>query len=128
MASLYLKKGTNLTVNPVLGFSLLENNVGATQVTQSIVIRAEKQFLYYNTRFLNALNNGVISQSIYDTIIAQQGEERQVYEINDNLDISKTLLVDLVESNNIPNIETGGTSAQIIEDIITEGYVIVNKI
>ena len=113
MASLYLQLGTYLTVNPPIGFSLLNHNVAVTQVTQDLIIQAEKQFLYYNSRFLNALNSGVISQFIYDTIIDNQNEARQVYEIDSNLAIDKQLLIDLVEKNNIPNIETGGTSAQI---------------
>ena len=128
MASLYLKIGTDLTVNTELGYSLLGFNVAVTLVTQSIVIQPEKPFLYYNTRLLSALDSGTISQSIYDTIITNQDETRQVVEINGDLEINSQLLVDLVNKNNIPDIETGGTAAQIVESIITAGYVIVNKI
>ncbi|MCW8965683.1 MAG: hypothetical protein OQK82_03215 [Candidatus Pacearchaeota archaeon] len=128
MPDIFLQIGTNLTVNPNLGFSLLGFNVGVTHVTQDIVIQAEKQFLYYNNRLLSALNSGVISQSVYDIITINQGEARQIYEINNNLDINKQSLIDLVEENYIQNVEIGGTAAQIIEDIINEGYQIIKKI
>ena len=111
-----------------MSYSLLGFNVGVTQVTQSIVIDAEKPFLYYNKRFLAALNSGLISQSIYDDIIDNQNEARQLFEIESNLDINKQLLLDLVDKFLIPNVESGGTVAEIVEDIINEGYQIIKKI
>jgi len=128
MVTLFLQIGNSDTVDAELGYSLLGVNVGVTQVTQSIVIQPERPFLYYNARLSNALDSGVISQEVYDLIISEQDESRNVAEINDNLDIDKQLLVDLVVNNNIENVETGGTSAQIVEDVINEGYVFVNKI
>jgi len=128
MASLYLESGTTSPVTPPLSYSLLGFNVGVTQVTQSIVIDAEKPFLYYNKRFLSALNSGLISQAIYDNIINNQNEARQLFEIESNLDINKQLLIDLVDKFLIPNVNSGGTAAEIVEDIINEGYQIIKKI
>lgn len=129
MESLFLEGGTDLTVNPQIGYSLLSFNEGATQVTQSIVIEAKKNFLYWNKRFLKALNSGIIPQSIYNIIIELQGDDRQLSQIEDNLNIEKQLLIDLVNSSQIPNVNTeSGTAAEIIKDIILEGYQIVKKI
>jgi hypothetical protein len=129
MADLYLQAGTESTVNPPLGFGLLGHNVGVTQVTESIIIQAEKQFTYYNKTFTTALDSGVISQSLYDDIVGNQDESRQVYEIESNLIIGKQLLIDLVNKHNIQNVDTaGGTAAEIVEDIINEGLMIVKRV
>lgn len=126
ISTLYIQKGTDLTVNPPLGFGLLGFDSGL--VTLSIVIQKEKQFNYYNKRFETALNNGVISQDVYDAIIENQDEARQVYVFNTDLDIEKENLLNLVDNYKIPNVDPDGTAAEIVEDIINEGYQIVNKI
>lgn len=130
MASLYLQFGDNTEVDPELGFALLNHNVGVTEVNEDIVIQAEKQFLYYNKRFTKALNNGTISQALYDDIIAQQNEARQVFTFNTNIDTSvlKQPIIDLVAEHSVQNVDIGGTTAEIVEDIIIEGYQIVKKI
>lgn len=128
MASLYLEKGTDLTVNPPLGYSLLSFNFAVTQITQQLVIQPYRDFLYYNKRFLAALNSGVISQTIYDDIINNQDNLRQLYEINNNLILDKQLLIDLVNDHAVQNVNTAtGTAAEITEDIILEGYQIIKK-
>ena len=129
MASLFLQEGTTATVNPELGYSLLGNNVGVTQVTQSIIIQQEKNFLYYNKIFQTALDTGVITQSLYDDIINNQDSTRQVFEIESNLIIDKQLLIDLVDKHYIQNVNTAtGTAAEIVEDINIEGFMIVKPI
>ena len=129
MADLFLQKGTNLTVNTDLGFALLDFNVAVTEINEDIIIQPEHLFPYYNKLFTAALNSGVISQAVYDAIINNQNESRQVFELNTNVDVQKQDLVDLVDRYRIPNVDTGGgTAAQIVEDIILEGYQIVKKI
>jgi len=123
---LYFQKGTNLTVDPPLGYSLIENS--GDVVAQSIVIQPEKPYLYYNKRFLNALNSGAISQSLYDEIIDNQSEGRQVWEISSDIDVDKNTVLSLVENYGISNVEEDGTISEIIEDIINEGYQIIKKI
>ena len=103
--------------------------MAVTQVTQSIVIEAEKQFLYYNKRLQASLDNGTISQSIYDIIITNQDTSRQAWEIEENLSIDKQLLIYLVEEHQIQNVDTGGgTAAKIVEDVEDEGYLFIKKI
>jgi len=128
MASLYLENGTESTVNPELGYSLLNVNVGVTQIIQNIIIQIEKPFGYYNKRFLKALNSGVISQSIYDDITNNQNETRQVFEIEPNLLLDIQLLIDLVNEHSINNVNIGGTAPEIVKDIIAEGLQIIKKI
>lgn len=123
---IYLQRGDDLTVNPTLGFGLL--GFGGGNVSISLVIQAEKPFLYYNKRLLNALNSGSISQAVYQAIINEQNEARQVYLFDANIDIDKQTLIDLARNYNVPNIDEGGTAAEIVEDIILENYQIVKKV
>jgi len=129
MADLYIQLGTDADIELPLGDSFLSFNVGVTQVTQAIVIDAEKNFLYYNPRFLTALNNGTITQIVYDAIIDNQDTMRQTYIIETNLQIEKQSLINLVEAHQIPNVDTGGgTAAEIVEDVQNEGYLFIKKI
>lgn len=129
MASLYIQQGTEADIEIDLGYSFLSFNVGVTQVTQDIVIQAERNFLYYNPRFLDALNNGTITQVVYDAIIDNQDTLRQTYTIETNLQIQKQLLIDLVLQHQIANVDTGGgTAAEIVEDVQNEGYLFIKKI
>ena len=129
MASLYIQQGTEADIEIDLGYSFLSFNVGVTQVTQDIVIQAERNFLYYNPRFLAALNNGTITQVVYDAIIDNQDTMRQTYTIETNLQIEKQSLINLVEAHQIPNVDTGGgTAAEIVEDVQNEGYLFIKKI
>lgn len=128
MASLYVEYGDNTTVNPELGYALLDVNGLVTEINEDIVIQKELLFPYYNKRFLAALNNGTISQTTYDAIINNQGEVRQVYTLNTDVEVDKQLLVDLVTKFEIQNVDTGATAPKILEDIILEGYQVVKKI
>jgi len=128
MANLYFLKGTDDTLDTPLGFCFLNHNVGVTQVNTSIVIQAEKPFLYAQKRLLSALNAGVITQSIYDTIVNNQGATRQLYEIDSDIAMDKNSLLELVSFYGISNVDSGGTVAEIVQDIILEGYSIIKKL
>ncbi len=129
MADLYIQLGTDADIVLSIGDSFLSFNGPVTQVEQDIVIEAERNFLYYNPRFLAALNNGTITQVVYDAIIDNQDTLRQTYTIETNLQIQKQLLIDLVLEHQIPNVDTGGgTAAEIVEDVQNEGYLFIKKI
>lgn len=128
MADIYFQRGTADNVDAPLGYMLLGVNVGVTLVTGSIVIQPEQDFSYYNKRFTKALNNGTISQSVYNTIINNQNSSRQVFEIESDLTIDKDELLQLVDLYGIQNVDSGGTIAEIVEDIINETIQIVKKI
>ena len=128
MANLYFLKGTDDTLDTPLGYCFLNHNVGVTQVTASIVIQIEKPFLYAQKRLNAALVSGAITQAIYDIIVNNQGGTRQLYEIGGDVEIDETLLLELVSYYGISNVDTGGTAAEIVQDIILEGYSIIKKI
>lgn len=124
---IFLQKGTNLTVDTELGYSILSYNVGETLVTQSIVIQPKKQFLFWQKKLDAALDSGRISQSIYDIITTEQDESRQVYEISSDLAIEKQFLIDLADRHTI-TITPSDNAAKITKTIINAGYQIVKKI
>jgi hypothetical protein len=128
MANLYIQQGTTESIEIALSFSFLGVNVGVTQVTQLLPIPIEKPYLYYNKRLLAALNNGTISQSVYNTIIELQSNEFQLHLLNGNLDIAKETIVDLIAPYNIAGVNLEGTVSEIINNLLTEGYQIIKKI
>lgn len=128
MANLYIQQGTTESIEIALSFSFLGVNVGVTQVTQLLPIPIEKPCLYYNKRLLAALNNGTISQSVYNTIIELQSNEFQLHLLNGNLDIAKETIVDLIAPYNIAGVNLEGTVSEIINNLLTEGYQIIKKI
>lgn len=122
MVEYYLEKGTTTTINPPLGYSLLDVDGGATVNKQFIIIQAEKAFNYYNQQFTDALSEGVINNTEYTAIIANQGASRQVYELSASYTFDKTKLIDLIDVHGLP-ISTGGkTAPQLTTDIIAAGY------
>jgi len=125
---MYLQRGTADNVDAPLGYMLLGVNVGVTQVTGDIVIQPEQDFSYYNKRFDKALKDGTITQAVYNAIINNQNASRQVYEIENDLTIDKEELLSLVDLHNVQNVDSGGTIAEIVEDIINENLQIVKKI
>lgn len=128
MAVLYLQYGDNTNVDTELGYALLSVNGLVTEINEDLVIQQELNFAYYNKQFLAALNSGTISQAEYDAIINNQGDSRQLYQFNTNISIEKQDLLDLANSHGLLNVDSGGTAAQILEDIINEGYQVVKKL
>lgn len=124
---MYLQGGNKDEININLGFTLLGANVDNTQITQSIIIDPEKPFIYYNRRFLAALNSGVIDQTVYDLIKTNQNDTRQILEVTNDLQILKKNLTDLVKRHNI-EVDTGKTSPEIIADLNALNYQIIKKL
>jgi hypothetical protein len=124
---MYLQGGNKDEININLGFTLLGANVDNTQITQSIIIGREKPFIYYNRRFLAALNSGLINQTVYDLIKTNQNDTRQILEINNDLQILKTDLTGLVKRHNI-EVDTDKTGPEIIADLNALNYQIIKKL
>ena len=125
MVEYYLEKGTTATINPPLGYSLLDINSGVTVNKQFIIIQAEKGFNYYNQQFTDALAEGVISNAEYAAIIANQGASRQVYELAASYTFDKNKLIDLIDVHGLPITTAGKTAPQLTDDIINAGYYVV---
>ena len=124
---MYLQGGNKDEININLGFTLLGANVDSTQITQSIIIYPEKPFIYYNRRFLAALNSGVINQTVYDLIKTNQNETRQILEINNDLKILKSDLTDIIKRHNI-QVDTEKRTPEIIADLNALNYQIIKKL
>ncbi len=128
MKSLYLQKGTSEKVTPPLGFCLLTVDKEITAVNESIIIPKEQNNKAHNKGLLKRLNSGLISQTLYDTIKTEQGENRAVYLLNTSVDINKESLINLVKNHSVQNVDIKGTAASIIKGINTAGYQIIKKL
>ena len=126
MATLYIQKSSVDDITTPLGYVIL--TVAEEQVSETLIVMPKRPFGYWNKRFLKALNEGVISQTIYDTIINNQNETRQLIQILSDTLIDKQILVDLATTQRVPNINPEETKAVIMQQIINEGYQIVKKI
>lgn len=128
MADIYISGSELAELEINLGFGYLTNNIGVTEINENLIINPERNFGYYNKRFSAALNSGQITQAVYDAIINNQGPAKVFYELSTNINLDKQVLIDLATANNIPNVETSGTAAQILEDILNEGFQVIKKI
>lgn len=128
MQSLYIvySEGNYL---PPLGFGVLSHDEEETEVQEKIVITPFKNYPYFNKRYLNALNSGVISQSLYDFIIANQVEE-QAKELTytDSLTVDKNEILAIIEKNNIQGIQTDADTPTIIKQLKEQNLIIVKKL
>ena len=128
MATIYLQYSTD-TIKPPLGFGVVDTNEENTKVTASIIVPTFKNYPYFNKRYLNALNSGTISQSIYDTIINNQNEENTVEVLfNSDLEIDKSIIVGLIEDNSVNGINTEESKESIINQLKAKNLIIVKKL
>ena len=128
MQSLYIVYSEGNYIPP-LGFGVLSYNEEETEVQGNIIIPPFKNYPYFNKRYLNALNSGVISQSLYDFIIANQVEE-QAKELTytDSLTVDKNDILALIEKNNIQGIQTNTDTPSIIKQLKEQNLIIVKKL
>jgi len=114
---------------PPLGFGILSHNEEETEVQEKIIIAPFKNYPYFNKRYLNALNSGVISQSLYNFIISNQVAE-QIKELTytDSLVVDKNEILYLIEKNNIQGIQTDADTPTIIKQLKEQNLIIVKKL
>lgn len=103
---MYIIKGRIQNIKHDLGFCVVDVDLETSQLDASIIVLAEKPFLYWNKRYEKALNSGVISQYIYDTIITQQNENKQAIKVFFDIQINQDELISLIKFHNLDvNIE-----------------------
>jgi len=103
---MYIIKGRIENIKHDLGFCVIDVDQETSQLDASIIVLPEKPFLYWNKRYEKALNSGVISQYIYDTIITQQNENKQVIKVFFDVEINQDELISLIKFHNLDvNIE-----------------------
>ena len=114
---------------PPLGFGVLSHNEEETEAQEKVIIAPFKNYPYFNKRYLNALNSGVISQSVYNFIIANQVEEQQINLLyTDSLQIDKNDILALIEKNKIQGIQTNTDTPSIIKQLKEQNLIIVKKL
>jgi hypothetical protein len=128
MQDLYLVY-SRTTILPPLGYGILSYNEEETEVQENLIIAPFKNFPYFNKRYEKALNGGVISQLLYNTIIINQMEGQQI-EIfyNLNIQIDKEVLMNLINHNTIQNINTELNTASIVKQLREQNFIIVKKL
>ena len=103
---MYIIKGRIENITHDLGCCVIDVDQETSQLDASIIVLPEKPFLYWNKRYQKALNSGVISQYIYDTIITQQNENKQVIKVFFDVEINQDELISLIKFHNLDvNIE-----------------------
>ena len=128
MQSLYIVYSEGNYIPP-LGFGVLSYNEEETEVQGNIIIPPFKNYPYFNKRYLNALNSGSISQSVYNFIIANQVEEQQLNLLYmDSLQIDKNEILALIAKNQIQGIQTDANTPSIIKQLKEQNFIIVKKL
>lgn len=122
---MYLQRGTPNGIFQPLGYVYLGTN--GSLVTANIEIAVERTYTYWNQQYLDALNDGTITQTYYDAIIANQTEAQVSYVLDGDYSVSLSELEELADSRT--DITRGGTEteAELIEIINTAGYEIIKK-
>ena len=125
---MYIKKQPIGELRLKLGESYFAPNEEATQIDQYIVIEAKKNYNYWSKKLLNALNTGVINQSVYNAIIKNENETRQVFLIAEDIALEKEALLSFIEIHSIQEVETEGTTVQVLSSLNSNNYQIIKKI
>jgi hypothetical protein len=124
---MYIQKIESIKMEHGLGNCFLTLDTNLNQINSSIVIKAQKPFLYWNKRYENALNSGLINQDVYNAIKENQGENRVIVKLYSNIDINKEELINLIKFHNL-DINIKQESFNIIQDLNTQGYQVIKKI
>lgn len=114
---------------PPLGYGVLSYNEEETEVQENLIIAPFKNFPYFNKRYEKALNTGLISQLLYNTIINNQIEGQQVelfYSLNAQID--KDQLIAIINQNRIEGINTELNTVSIVKQLREQNFIIVKKL
>lgn len=122
---MYIQKGNINDIKTPLGVCFLGLNEEETQILKFLKVDYKKNCKYYDNLQLNALNSGLINQSIYNDIKQNEGEKIIIIEIGPAT-IQKAELIKLI--GNKIQVSLKSDINQIIKDIINKGYQIIKKI
>jgi hypothetical protein len=122
---MYIQKGNINDIKTPLGVCFLGLNTEETEIIKYLKVDYKKDCKYYNNLQLNALNNGLINQSIYNDIKQNEGEKIIIIEIGP-AKIQKDELIKLI--GNKIQVSLKSDITQIIKDLINQGYQIIKKI
>jgi len=125
--SFKIKKQEINKLSLILGYSYLSTNKEGTQINEYIIIEPKKNYSFWSKQLTTSLNTGIISQFVYNAIVNNENETRQVYLINKNISVAKSSLIDLITKYGINDIEQEN-SLQIVKALNLRDYQIIKKI
>ena len=122
---MYIQKGNKSDILPPLGFGFLDLSDDGAEIIQLLKVDFKKDCKYYSNLQLNALNSGLISQTIYNGIKQNEGEKTAIIEVG-TATIEKSKLTAIIPA--ILQIDLEQKTKQIIQGVINAGYQIITKI
>ena len=111
-----------------LGFCCFLPNIEGLSVDKTLIINKKLNFGYWSKKLLSALNTGLISQSVYDVIKANENENKQYYTLEQGFNLDKNVLIDLINKLGLLNIVTLGDSFSILVQLNELNYQLISKI
>lgn len=124
--NLQLSSKDDLCLN--LGFCCFLPIIEGLTISKVLIIDKKLNFGYWSKRLLIALNTGLINQSIYDTIKANENNTKQYYVLDQSFPLDKNILINLIEKLGLLNIETSGDAFSILVQLNELNYQLISKI
>jgi hypothetical protein len=109
------------------GYSILTGDIETGKLKKYLVIEQKKKFKYYEKRLNTFVNSGAIKPEIYNTIKKEQTEEKKLYLLNDNYEVNKTEIINILNKYRFTNINIKADTAQILNDLENLGYLLIIK-
>lgn len=109
------------------GYSILSGDIETGKLKKYLVIEQKKKFKYYEKRLNTFVNSGAIKPEIYNTIKREQTEEKKLYLLNDNYEVNKTEIINILNKYRFTNINIKADTAQILNDLENLGYLLIIK-
>ena len=122
---MYIQKGNKSDILPPLGFGFLDLSDDGAEIIQLLKVDFKKDCKYYSNLQLNALNSGLISQTIYNGIKQNEGEKTAIIQVGTTT-IEKSKLTAIIPA--ILQIDLEQKTKEIIQGVINAGYQIITKI
>jgi hypothetical protein len=121
---MYIQKGNKTEILPPLGFGFLDISADGTEIIQLLKVDFKKDCKYYSNLQLNALNSGLISQTIYNGIKENESEKTAIIQVG-TATIEKSELTAIIPENLQINLDL--KTKEIIQGVINAGYQIITK-
>ena len=122
---MYLQKGNKSDILPPLGFGFLDLSDDESKILKFLKVDFKKNCKYYDKKQLNALNTGLINQSIYNAIKQNEGEKTAIIEA-EAVKINKDELTAIIPEK--LRIDLAQKTKDIIKGVINAGYQIIIKL
>ena len=110
-----------------LGATFLSPNLDSALIEEKLIIEQKKQYGFWSKKLLKALNTGLISQVVYDIIKDNENEARQYYTISLDVNISKGVLLSIIDPFKFEFIEADASAIDILTLLNENEYQIIKK-